>query len=216
MKHTSILFTMLLGAATHAFAQDNQHAQHAQHGQHADHAQHGQGQGANPAVSHVMASSPGAEKAPYDAQFLDSMSAHHQGGVDMAKLVPERAQHSELKDKAREMIDKQAKEIHQLQTWKQEWYPNVKPAVNLRLPGMKAMDHKQLDKLTASRGHAFDLQFLDMMIKHHQGGIAMAQDALKRASHAQVKEQAKKIIDDQKKEQAELKKWHKEWSAGHH
>lgn len=120
------------------------------------------------------------------------MSAHHQGALDTAKLVAERAQHAELKDKARVMIDKQTKEIHQLQTWKQEWYPNVKPAVNLRLPGMKAMDHKQLDKLTTGSGRAFDLQFLDMMIKHQQGGIVMAQDALKRASRAHVNEQPKK------------------------
>lgn len=209
MKHaTSMLFTMML-ATTSSFAQDAHHAQHGQHAQQGQHADH-------PKISHAMASSPGAAQAPYDAQFLDSMSAHHQGGIDMAMLVPERAQHAELKDKARAMIDKQNKEIHQLQSWKQQWYPNQKEAVNLALPGMKAMDMKQMEKLTGSRGHDFDLQFLDMMIKHHQGGIVMAQDALKRASHADVKDQARKIIDDQKKEQAELKKWHKEWSAGHH
>lgn len=209
MKHSkSILFTMMLGVAAVSGAQDSQHAQHAQHGQQDQHAAHAK-------VSHAMTSSPGAAKAPYDAQFLDSMAAHHQGAIEMAMLVPERAQHNELKEKAREMIDKQNKEIDQLQSWKKAWYPNQKAAVNLRLPGMKAMDMKQMEKLTSSRGHDFDLQFLQMMIKHHQGGIAMAQDALKRASHSEVKVQARTIIDDQKKEQTELRKWHKEWSAGH-
>lgn len=207
-----ILIAALLAAAGCASAQEGAHAGHAQHDQHAQHTQGG----SDPNISHVMASSPGAAKAPYDAQFLDTMSAHHQGGIDMAMLVPERAQHAELKEKARQMIDKQTSEIHQLQSWKQQWYPNQKAAVNLRLPGMTAMDMKHMDMLKADRGHEFDTHFLDMMIKHHQGGITMAQDALKRAKHAEVKALARKIIDDQKKEQSELKKWHKEWSAGHH
>lgn len=144
------------------------------------------------------------------------MSAHHQGAIEMAMLVPERAHHAELKDKARAMIDMQNKEIHQLQTWKKEWYPSQKEAINLRLPGMKAMDMKHMEMLSADRGHKFDLHFLDMMIKHHQGAITMAQNALKRAKHAEVKDLARKIIADQKKEQTEMKNWHKEWSAGHH
>lgn len=224
MKHSrSILLTILLSAAASGFAHEGQHDQHAQKpaqkvqqpapagqaAQHAEHAEHAK-------VTHAMTSSPGAAKAPYDAQFLDSMSAHHQGGVDMAMLVPERAQHAELKEKAKQIIEKQNKEIHQLQSWKKEWYPNQDMAVNLRLPGMKAMDMKHMDMLSSSTGHAFDLHFLEMMIKHHQGGIVMAQDALKRSKRAEVKQQARMIIADQKKEQAEMKKWHKEWSAGQH
>jgi len=34
-----------------------------------------------------MKSSPNAANAPYDLQFLDTMIAHHQGAVDMAKIA---------------------------------------------------------------------------------------------------------------------------------
>lgn len=221
MKHSrTILLTMLVSAAASSFAHEGQHDQHAQKPAQQAHqkAQQAQAQrnAQHPKVAHAMTSSPGAAKAPYDAQFLDSMSAHHQGGVDMAMLVPERAQHDDLKEKAKQIIEKQNKEIHKLQSWKIEWYPNQEMAVNLRLPGMKAMDMKHMEMLSFSKGHAFDLHFLEMMIKHHQGGIVMAQNALKRSKRPEIKQQARMIIADQKKEQAEMKKWHKQWSAGHH
>jgi uncharacterized protein (DUF305 family) len=41
-----------------------------------------------PAAPHdhaAMVSSPGAAEAPYDLQFIDTMIAHHQGAIDMAK-----------------------------------------------------------------------------------------------------------------------------------
>lgn len=63
MKHSkSILFTMMVSMSAVGFTQEAQHAQHAQHGQGAQHA-HGQ-HADHPKVSHAMASSPGAAKAP--------------------------------------------------------------------------------------------------------------------------------------------------------
>src|SRR5207237_2418643 len=44
-----------------------------------------------------MQSAPDAKNAPYDLQFLDTMIAHHQGAVVMAKPALEKAMHDELK-----------------------------------------------------------------------------------------------------------------------
>ena len=44
-----------------------------------------------------MKSSPDANKQPYDTQFLDTMTHHHQGAVEMAKMVLMKSSNDELK-----------------------------------------------------------------------------------------------------------------------
>lgn len=162
---------------------------------------------------HMMKSSPSAAKAEYDQQFLDTMSAHHQSAMDMAKLVDQRAAHDELKQMAKKMIEDQQKEIQQLQDWKKQWYADKGDAVNTQMPGMKESmrDMPMMDRLAASKGEQFDAMFLDMMSKHHAGAIKMAKDALKKAKHTEIKQFAQKVIDTQSEESAQMQKWKKEW-----
>lgn len=56
-----------------------------------------------------------------------------------------------------------------------------------------------------------DKDFAMMMIPHHQGAIDMAEVELKYGTDPVMKEMAQKIIDAQKKEIEEFKKW----QAGH-
>jgi uncharacterized protein (DUF305 family) len=53
--------------------------------------------------------------------------------------------------------------------------------------------------------------FLDMMTRHHQGAVKMAQAALKKAKHPELQTLAKNVIEAQKKEIAQIAKWKKEW-----
>ncbi|SMP81324.1 DUF305 domain-containing protein [Noviherbaspirillum suwonense] len=162
---------------------------------------------------HAVTSSPNAAKAPYDHQFLDTMSAHHQSAMEMAKLVDERSAHDELKKMAKKMIEDQQKDIQQLQDWKKQWYANKGDAVNMKMPGMESMKSMSMDRLAASKGEQFDAMFLDMMPKHHAGGIKMAKDALKKAKHSEIKQFSQKTIDCQTGEIAEMEKWKKEWKV---
>jgi len=54
---------------------------------------------ASPTAGHggMMSSSPSAASAPFDLQFIDTMSAHHQGAVAMAKEALSKSEHSEVK-----------------------------------------------------------------------------------------------------------------------
>lgn len=162
-----------------------------------------------------MKSSPNAAKAEYDLQFLDTMSVHHQSAMDVAKLVYQRAAHDELKQMAKKMIEDQQKEIQQLQDWKKQWYAGKGDAINMQMPGMKESmrDMPMMEKLTASKGEQFDAMFLEMMPKHHAGAIKMAQDALKKAKHTEIKEFAQKVIDTQTEETAQMEKWKKDWKV---
>ena len=55
-----------------------------------------------------------------DRAFLEGMIPHHQGAVDMAKMMA-RSKHPELVKFAGDIIAGQSKEIEQMQKWMQEW-----------------------------------------------------------------------------------------------
>jgi len=57
----------------------------------------------------------------------------------------------------------------------------------------------------------FDRQFIDMMAPHHQSAVAMAQVALTRAQHPQIKSLARSIIADQNSEIGQMKTWRTQW-----
>lgn len=65
--------------------------------------------------------------------------------------------------------------------------------------------------LRGKTGDAFDQAFLAEMIIHHQGAVAMAQQALKDAKHQEIKDLAQNIITAQDKEIAEMQAWQIAW-----
>ncbi len=162
----------------------------------------------------TMQSSPNAASQPYDLQFIDTMSAHHQSAIDMARPAEAKAQHAELKELARNIVRDQEREIAQMRGWREQWYAGKPQAMNMEMPGMmdamKGMDMKGLNTAT---GNAFDLMFIDMMTAHHQGAVTMAREALTRAEHPEIKRLAQAIIDAQEKEIAQMKKWKAAWSG---
>ncbi len=57
----------------------------------------------------------------------------------------------------------------------------------------------------------FDTHFIDLMIPHHEGAIAMAKEALSQAQHPELKKMAEDVISSQQKEIEQLKQWRKTW-----
>jgi uncharacterized protein (DUF305 family) len=57
----------------------------------------------------------------FDKAFLTEMVAHHQGAIEMAKLVSAQAKHQELKDLANNIISAQSSEITKMQAWQKNW-----------------------------------------------------------------------------------------------
>ena len=160
-----------------------------------------------------LQSSPGAADAPYELQFIDSMIAHHQGAIDMARFVATRAQHEELKALAANIITDQQRDIERMQEWRSKWFGTAAPAVNLNFPGMmEGMHGMDLEKLDPLKANAFDLEFIRQMIPHHEGAVTMAKDALQKETNAEIKALSQEIIKAQENEIGEMKQWQAEWS----
>ena len=163
---------------------------------------------------HGMESSQGAAAAPYDLQFLDTMIAHHQGAVDMAKLAETRAQHAEVKQLAAGIIGDQEREIAKMSEWRDRWFAENAEAINNDFPGMThGMGGMDLKKLESLKGNEFDIEFLKQMIPHHEGAIEMAKDLQKQDSRVELKELADDIITAQEEEVKQMKEWLRSWQG---
>ena len=69
-------------------------------------------------------------------------------------------------------------------------------------------DYKQYAVL---KGEDYDRMFLANMIAHHQGAVDMANLALTKASHQEVKDLAKAIVSAQISEITDMTVWQKTW-----
>lgn len=70
----------------------------------------------------------GLQGDAFDQAFVEMMIVHHQGAVDMAKLIPAQAKHEELKQLGEEIIAAQTKEISMMQQWLRDWKYDQQPA----------------------------------------------------------------------------------------
>ena len=60
----------------------------------------------------------------------------------------------------------------------------------------------------------YDLMFIDAMVAHHQGAVAMAQPADSNAMHPELKTFARKVVEDQSREIALMTRWRDQWFPG--
>jgi uncharacterized protein (DUF305 family) len=77
--------------------------------------------------------------------------------------------------------------------------------------GSMGMGSKGIAKqMVMENGKYSDRAFIDAMVPHHQGAIAMAEVALKNAEHEEIKELSRNIVSTQQLEIEELKSIKKE------
>lgn len=177
------------------------------------------GMGGMAGMDHSMSMDLGPADANYDLRFIDGMSVHHQGAVNMAQDVLKQSKRPEMKKIANEMIVAQKREINQMKEWRKTWYPkadNTPMAYHAAMGHMMAMTPEQTQSMmmTMDLGAAddqFDLRFLNAMIPHHEGALVMAEDALKKSKRPEMKKLSQEILASQKQEIQQMKEWRKSW-----
>lgn len=65
-----------------------------------------------------------------------------------------------------------------------------------------------------STSAAYDLQFLDTLTKHHQMAVDMAKMGQGKFAHADLEAMAKKMVEKQESEIAQMKQWRDQWFSG--
>lgn len=170
-------------------------------------------------MNHSMAMNLGPADAEYDLRFIDAMTPHHQGAVMMAKEAQQKSQRPEIKKLADDIIKAQNKEINQLKQWRKVWYPQASTTAVAYDPhaghtsamSQEQMKNMMMDMNLGSADAEFDLRFINAMIPHHEGAITMAQDALSKSKHPEIKQLAQNIITSQKAEIEQMKQWRQAW-----
>lgn len=64
-----------------------------------------------------------ADKEPFDRAFIDNMIPHHRSAIRMANVALEEGNNPRIERLAGEIVRAQEREISQMQTWRESWYP---------------------------------------------------------------------------------------------
>lgn len=143
-----------------------------------------------------------------DVTFATGMIPHHQQAIEMADMALNKASNSKLLAMATNIKAAQGPENTQMSGWLVGWgQPVPTGSMSMDMPGMDhggMMSGAEMAQLGAAAGGAFDRLWVQLMIKHHQGAVQMAQTELSAGQNADAKALAQSIVTTQSAEIAEL------------
>jgi uncharacterized protein (DUF305 family) len=147
-----------------------------------------------------------------DIAFATGMIAHHRQAVAMADIVLEKGEDPDVIDLAQRIKDAQEPEIATMTGWLEMWGA---PVPDDSMGGMDdGMDDgmggdgmasaEEMAALEAAEPPELERLFMEDMIRHHEGAIAMAQTELAEGLFPDAKALAQDIIDAQQAEIDEM------------
>lgn len=163
--------------------------------------------GGHGAANSTTAAGAGSDSAQGDAKdhnaqdvtFTQGMIPHHQQAVEIATLA-QTSDNAELRKLANTIIDGQASEITAFQNMLLQWGVPEQPDHSAH-NGMQGMiDQPTIDRLKTLKGADFDRLWLQSMITHHEGAIAMADEEIAKGKSPDTIQVAKVILATQKAE----------------
>jgi uncharacterized protein (DUF305 family) len=139
--------------------------------------------------------------------FATMMIPHHRQAVAMADMALMKAKSASVKGLATAIKGAQGPEIQQMSGWLTGWgKPVPSPGMNHSTPGSGMMTDQEMADLGKASGAAFDRMWVQMMIKHHQGAVAMAKAEQTSGQSTKAIALAKKIETAQNAEIATMQK----------
>lgn len=162
-----------------------------------------------------------AEPGPIDIGFAQHMSVHHDQALLMVRLYLHNHQ-TELAGFAATVHDAQLLELGQMRGWLTLWGEPLAPreasmdwmlmgsrppdakltnyllacaASSSGMPGMATSD--ELQALTDATGPQRDQQFLQLLARHHEGGLPMLEFAAREARLEPVRQLAQRMLNEQ-------------------
>jgi len=136
-----------------------------------------------------------------DISFAEMMIPHHEQAIEMSEIALLNTTNPAVLQLAQEIKDAQSPEINLMKSW-----DGVKTSTHAGhlMEGM--LSESELSDLREAQGKAFDVLFLNGMIKHHEGAIEMAQAVINSKNKA-VADLAASIINAQEVEISTMKEF---------
>ena len=142
-----------------------------------------------------------------DLDFMQGMLPHHQGAIDMAKVVLQYGKDAEVNTLAEAVIKAQTAEIEVMKDWMGKTDQAKLPVVPAsKEANDQAMATMLKNMMVPYTGDA-DVDFLKGMIPHHQGAIDMAKAALKYGQDPTVLKLAQEVETAQEGEIQFMTDW---------
>jgi uncharacterized protein (DUF305 family) len=152
-----------------------------------------------------------------DAGFARDMSRHHLQAVEMANLAQTNSSDADVRRLAFDISSTQNNQVGRMRGWLSlwglplngggevmSWMGDDMSHMHLAadraddgaiMPGMAT--ETELTQLRSLTGTPFDVLFLQLMIRHHEGGTTMAEYGAAHAQEAAVRSLAQTIVDTQ-------------------
>jgi uncharacterized protein (DUF305 family) len=152
-----------------------------------------------------------ANPSAVDVGFSRDMAKHHLQGVEMANVALDRSEDPAVRGLAFDIGTNQTNQVGRMQGWLALWgysptggevmswmeggHEGHGAAAGVLMPGMAT--EEELDGLRSLSGTALDVEFLRLMIRHHQGGLEMAEYAAENGDTAVVRRLGQTIAESQ-------------------
>jgi uncharacterized protein (DUF305 family) len=152
-----------------------------------------------------------------DVGFAQDMTVHHQQAVEMAGWERDHSTDPVVRQLAADIETTQNSQIGRMQGWLDLWDAASLPVGGhmawmsspthdhaggsgavATMPGMASS--ADLAALRASTGPALDVLFLQLMLRHHEGGAAMLEHGAQHAAVPQLRNLAKQMLSSQTSE----------------
>jgi uncharacterized protein (DUF305 family) len=167
----------------------------------------------------------GCSNAPRDdsaeAGFARDMATHHAQAVEMSLVIRDKSSDEELRTLAYDITVTQSTQRGVFMGWLQQWgLPQASTAPRMTwMPGHAQVERgaeggvplmhgmasdDELRKLRVAQGTDVEILFLQLMIRHHEGGVVMARAVSGLSRRAEVVAMAKSIDDGQRAEIVEM------------
>ncbi|MEJ5256204.1 MAG: DUF305 domain-containing protein [Acidimicrobiales bacterium] len=154
-----------------------------------------------------------AEFNATDVAFAQGMIPHHGQAVQMADMALDISTNPTIRALAEKIKAAQDPEIATMEGWLKTWgqpVPDRNQPMDHASDGMGGMmmsgmmSEADMARMGNASGTDFDRMFLEMMVRHHEGAIQMAEQQLAAGKYQPTKDLAQVIITAQKAEIDEM------------
>ena len=152
-------------------------------------------QGMNSALADLEA----LEGEEFEVAYVNQIIPHHQGALEMAQAVVDRAPNPEVREAAARIIEDQEREIGELTAFLRDTYgQEVNPDERME------MDPAMNDHIRNADPAMAEQMFLLGMREHHESAVQMGEIVLQKAQSQLLLDQARTMVDSQRAEQEEF------------